>query len=191
MPLTAGGAGRWYLRVPREMAIPDFAPPSEALGADVFAFLPPGPEGRRWRTLANEAQVVLHNHPRNAARIDAGLPPVNSLWFWGGGALPDFVRAATHAVATEDFELGALAALAGTRSTPGGEGSVLLDLRRERDWPRVQARILAEGVALLGARFAEVRLDFADGAGVVLTAGQRWRFWRRGVDVRTTGSAGR
>src|SRR3546814_7983843 len=39
---------------------------------------------RRWRSLLSEAQVVLHNHPWNARREQSGLPPVNSLWFWGG-----------------------------------------------------------------------------------------------------------
>jgi hypothetical protein len=170
--------------LPRDTPIPDFAPPSEALGADVFAFLPAGHDGRRWRALANEAQVVLHNHPRNAERVDAGLPPVNSLWFWGGGVLPAAVRSAVHAVASEEFELGALASVAGARREAGGQGSVLLDLRHERDWPRVQPRILAEGVAQLGVRYADLLLDFADGARFVRARGHDWRFWRRARDVR-------
>ena len=73
--------------------LPAFAAPDEALGDDLFdAPARQAPEGRRWRALLSEAQVVLHNHPLNAQRVAAGLAPVNSLWFWGAGALPDHVR---------------------------------------------------------------------------------------------------
>ena len=40
------------------------------------------------RMLLNEVQVLLHQHPLNAARQTRGLPPVNSVWFWGAGRLP-------------------------------------------------------------------------------------------------------
>jgi hypothetical protein len=37
-------------------------------------------------------QVILHQHPVNAERRARGLPPVNSLWLWGGGPLPQRVN---------------------------------------------------------------------------------------------------
>jgi hypothetical protein len=184
LSISAGGAGRWYLRADPGDALPPFAPPADALGSDVFPFLPAGPEGRRWRALFNEAQVVLHHHPRNAARVAAGLPPVNSLWFWGGGTLPAQVRCAAAAVLSEDAELRALARQAGLRDEPGEAGSVLSDLRRERDWTRVQDVILADARRELGRRYDALELDFADGARFALRRGHRWRLWRRALDPR-------
>jgi hypothetical protein len=83
--IDAPTPSRWYLRLPREAKLPLFASPDEALGADLFEHLPDGPEGKRWRALLSETQVVLHNHPVNEKRTIAGKPPVNSLWFWGAG----------------------------------------------------------------------------------------------------------
>ena len=33
--------------------------------------------------------MLFHSHPVNDAREAAGEPTVNSVWFWGGGVLPD------------------------------------------------------------------------------------------------------
>jgi len=44
------------------------------------------PESRRLRTLQNEAQMLLHDHPLNAEREARGRAPVNSLWISGCGA---------------------------------------------------------------------------------------------------------
>jgi hypothetical protein len=78
---------RWYLRLPR---LPEIAtrPPGAALGAHIDPYLPSGPERRSWHRLQNDVQMVLHGSPINAARQGRGEAPVNSLWFWGAGALP-------------------------------------------------------------------------------------------------------
>jgi hypothetical protein len=177
MPISAGADGRWYLRIARATPIPAFAPPAEALGADVLPFLPVGRDFAKWRSLFTEAQVLLHNHPRNAARIATGLPPVNSLWFWGGGALPDRVAASCACVLGEDFELRALARRAGADKATG---DVLVDHRRDRDWTRMAAA-LRDGVAGRAA-FARTVVDFADGVRFELRPAQRWRVWRRPLD---------
>jgi hypothetical protein len=182
MPISAGNEGRWYLRLARATPIPAFAPPAEALGADVLPFLPVGRDFAKWRSLFTEAQVLLHHHPRNAARIAAGLPPVNALWFWGGGALPDRVDAACAAVLGDEVELRALARRAGAGDAVAASGSVLADHRRDRDWSRV-AEALREGVAGR-AGFARTVIDFADGVRYELRAAQRWRLWRRPRDPR-------
>jgi len=44
------------------------------------------PEGRHLRTLQNEAQMLLHNHPLNDAREAQGHLPVNSVWISGCGS---------------------------------------------------------------------------------------------------------
>jgi hypothetical protein len=182
MPISAGAEGRWYLRLARATPLPPFAAPAEALGADVLPFLPVGRDFAKWRALFNEAQVLLHHHPRNAARVAAGLPAVNSLWFWGGGVLPDRVDAPFAAVLGEDFELRALAHRAGIAPVAVAGGSVLVDHRRDRDWSRVQAQVLGTGSAGDAARFSRIQVDFADGARYELRPAQRWRVWRRPSD---------
>jgi hypothetical protein len=181
MPISAGADGRWYLRLARSTPIPVFAAPAEALGADVLPFLPVGRDFAKWRALFNEAQVLLHNHPRNAARIASGLPPVNSLWFWGGGALPDRVEGRAAAIRSEDFELRALARRAGMEDAPeiAPPGSALLDHRRDRDWSRIAAALHS---GRTGPGFARTVVDFADGVRFELRPAQRWRVWRRALD---------
>ncbi|MFY2764980.1 phosphoglycerate mutase [Arenimonas sp. MALMAid1274] len=171
--LSAPTPARWYLALPLEAKLPEFSPPEAVLGDDLLTHLPQGPEGRRWRALLNEAQVILHNHPVNQARAAAGKPTVNSLCFWGAGRLPDHVRSAASGVSSGDVELLSLAKLAGL--DPPREGAQLFDLRRLRQWPDVEAR-LRPGLAELG--HDELQLDFADGARWSLRSGQRWRLWR-------------
>ncbi len=185
-PIDAPTPSRWYLRLPREARLPEFAGPDEALGADLFEHLPDGPEGRRWRSLLSEAQVVLHNHPANARRAEAGKPPVNSLWFWGAGVLPDHVASRHSAIFSSDDALQAFAAMARAATMPLPErwglagGERLFDLRDARDLAQVQVRWIQPLLRDLGQRaLDEATLDFADGVRFTLRPGQRWRFWRR------------
>lgn len=83
---TAPG-GHWYLHPGGAPALHTY-PLSAVRGRDVHPFLPAGPEGRRWRGVLNEIQMLLHASPINAAREARGVLPVNSLWPWGGGRLP-------------------------------------------------------------------------------------------------------
>ena len=176
---------RWYLRLPRETKIPDFTDPGDALGEDVFDHTPDEPQARRWRTLLSEAQVVLHNHPRNAARAEAGLVPVNSLWFWGGGVLPDNVTSNFPTMFSDDPVLHGLAAVGTFKAMPlanftGFESitdDTLVDLRAIRDRTMLLERWLlpAQSAALQGC----VDLDLADGETFRLQPSQRWRFWRK------------
>lgn len=172
--LSAPVPSRWYVALPADAKPPAFSPPEDVLGDDLFSHLPDGPDGRRWRALLNEAQVILHNHPVNEARTAAGKPTVNSLCFWGAGRLPDHVRSPYTGLASPDPELLSLAQLAGIANTP--EGPQLLDLRQARDWSAVEQRLLP-GLRELGAD--EMLLDFADGTRYSFKAAQRWRFWRR------------
>lgn len=81
---------RWYLCLPS-------APPvrthtlGEAAGKDIRHLLPEGEEGGKWSRYINEIQMLLYDHPVNQAREARGEPPVNSVWFWGGGTMPQIV----------------------------------------------------------------------------------------------------
>ncbi|MFT4180238.1 MAG: phosphoglycerate mutase [Thermomonas sp.] len=179
-PLDAPVPGRWYLRLPREAKLPAFASPDDALGEDVFEHIPDGAEARRWRALASEAQVTLHNHPHNAARIAAGKPPINALWFWGGGVMPDHAACNSPTVFSDDPRLHGLARIGNFTAMPvasfnGFDADALIDLRARRDARELLERWLSPVVASGG----ELTLDFADGTAFTLKPGQRWRFWRR------------
>lgn len=177
---------RWYLRLSRGTRLPEFAEPADALGADLFEYLPHEDDARHWRTLLSEAQVVLHNHPWNARRAAAGKPPVNSLWFWGGGVLPDHVTTRITVVQTDESMLRALAIASGTNvsAQPAGfmtpQRDTLVDLRATRDLASLtQDWLLPAIVALRRGALQHVQLDFSDGSGYRLERRQRWRFWRK------------
>jgi hypothetical protein len=79
--------GDWYLHVASPPAI-STSEPDAARGRDLLELLPRGPDAARWHRLLNEIQMSLHASAVNRRREQLGKPPVNSLWFWGGGALP-------------------------------------------------------------------------------------------------------
>lgn len=176
---------RWYLRLPRESRLPEFAAPADALGEDVFDHTPDGLEARRWRSLLSEAQVVLHNHPHNAARAEAGLVSVNSLWFWGGGVLPDGATSDCLTVVSDDSVLHGLAGVGTFKAMPFADFSsfdaitddTLIDLRAVRDQKVLLERWLQP--AFVAAMRGQVNFDLADGRMFQLQPSQRWRFWRK------------
>jgi len=82
---------RWYLRLPADPGI-SWHSLSAVCGQDIHRFLPghttAGTDAKLWRRILNEAQMILHHSPVNHEREARGDLPVNSLWFWGGGTLP-------------------------------------------------------------------------------------------------------
>lgn len=185
-PISAPVPERWYLMLPREARLPVFVDPEDVLGDEIHDRLPQGDPGRRWRQLLNEAQILLHNHPVNARRQEQGLPAVNSLWFWGGGVLPDRVVVDSGQVFTREVGLGALAARAGLtpQARPGrwhaDLGDALVDLRDLRDLDALVADWIEPAAgAVRAGKLAGIELDFADGHFATLLPGQHWRFWRK------------
>lgn len=83
---------RWYLRA---APAPSIATRSlyQAAGNNIHPLLPTGPDAMRWRALLNEVQMLLFEHPANIAREARGAAPINSVWPWGGGIMPDNPRA--------------------------------------------------------------------------------------------------
>ncbi|HEY5636934.1 MAG TPA: hypothetical protein VIS77_08535 [Burkholderiales bacterium] len=186
--------------------------PLDLAGADVDRNLPAGADAARWHALMNEAQMLLHDHPVNAAREARGEPPVNSLWPWGGGALPGEARAAWRSVTTDDPSVAGLARLAGIRATasfadaPGwlaataaeGRHLVQLDaLRAPRALGDVDARdailraleanwfspLLA---ALRAERIGMLTLHLPEsGLAFEVARSDLRRFWRRAKPVET------
>jgi hypothetical protein len=175
--LDAPHPARWYLRLPKEAKLPAFAAPEDALGDDVFEHAPDGPEARRWNALASEAQVLLHNHPRNARRAEAGRVAVNALWPWGGGTLPDHATAIFPTLHSDDVLLHGLAKLANIEAMPATAPvpeDALFDLRAA---DAATLRPMLEAVHR--GDLDELVLDFAGGSQFTLRRSQRWRFWRK------------
>lgn len=183
MILEISSPDRWHVRLPTQAPLPDFAAPEQALGEDLFEHLPQGPEGRRWRALLNEVQVLLHQHPVNAERRARGLPPVNSVWLWGGGALPQRVMTTLAGVVGDDVLLLGLARRAAIPVQSRNEASIraatpgwLIDLQDQAVsditdtwWPLLQG--MAKKQALM--------LTFASGERWLHRPWHRLRVWRR------------
>jgi hypothetical protein len=182
MQLELSTPDRWHLKLPANTPLPDFAAPEQALGEDLAQHLPQGSEGRRWRVLLNEIQVLLHQHPLNAERRARGLAPINSLWLWGGGSLPGRLKSPLLGVISDDLLLRALAAHAGaaqqarapktvSAATPGW----LIDLQ---DLPasEIASPWWSTLQPLLGSQ--STVLHFASGERWRRKPWHRWRVWR-------------
>lgn len=110
--LEAPHPERWYLRLPEDPHIRTYDL-REVLGRSIDGFLPSGARGRRWHTVLNEVQMLFHASPVNQARMARGAPPINSVWFWGGGYTPRAIPARwSHVWSNEPVATG-LAHLAG------------------------------------------------------------------------------
>jgi len=79
---------RWCIALDKSLDF-EFTPLDEALGMDVADALPEHPKARYWRRILTEIQVALHNCPINEQRRQSGKQEINSVWFWGGGFIPD------------------------------------------------------------------------------------------------------
>ncbi|MGA0115328.1 MAG: hypothetical protein ACO3IW_07240 [Burkholderiales bacterium] len=78
---------RWYIRQAESTAV---AAPvlSSVAGRPLPAMPLTGTRASHWHRVLTEAQMVLHDHPVNAARESRGLPAVNSVLLWGGARKP-------------------------------------------------------------------------------------------------------
>ena len=181
-PIDAPTPSRWYLRLPREAQASvvhrararRWAPTCSSTCRKVD-------EGRRWRALLSEAQVVLHNHPLNAAahrrRQAAGELAV--VLGRGHAARPRHasLRPRCSATTTTLRALAALAQVAGRRRCRRA-GAPRRPTRcstcaMSRDLAVLRARLVRTGMlaALRSGRVRhDVRLDFADGAVYTLRA---------------------
>jgi hypothetical protein len=186
MRLEVTSSSRWHLRLPAGSPLPAFDPPATTLGDNLISHLPAGDDGRRWRRLFNEAQILLHQNPVNRERRQAGKMPANSLWLWGAGRLPDRVASDVRQVYADDVLTLALAQQAGIDAFPVDAfepsrlltSDTLLDLGRSGA-PQESIELVLD---LLKQRRADVLIvHFAGGERWRLTRSQRWRFWRHGT----------
>jgi hypothetical protein len=191
---------RWYLHFPHALQLRT-TPLSVASGRDIHPLLPQGDAAGRLRSVLNELQMLLFEHPVNQAREARGELPVNSLWLWGGGAAPA-ASTAGPAIYTLDEAARALGAFCGSPVYPlppqlepamlKTAGVVLLDELKlagqcgdAYGW-REAMRGLEQNwfVPLLAAlRTVDASgvqlLDPVNGRGLQLQAMDAWKIWRR------------
>ena len=108
---------RWYLKPPAAAAITT-TPLAAANGRNVHPLLPQGSDRKAWHMRLNEIQILLHTSPVNVAREARGLLPANSVWFWGGGRLPQVGAVRWVQMWSDEPLAQGLARLAGLPSGP-------------------------------------------------------------------------
>ena len=86
--LHAPYPGRWYASSAEPIELKT-TPIDQVATRHVNSALPVGPSAAQVMRLINDAQIILHDHPVNQAREARGQAPINSLWLWGGGEMPN------------------------------------------------------------------------------------------------------
>lgn len=202
---------RWYVRT-RDEARLHATPTSEAAGRSIEALLPRGDDSARWRRVMNEAQMLLHQHPRNEAREQEGRPAVNSVWIWGAGR-DGRLAAAYDVLWADDPVAKGLAAASGgvVRPLPptgasllesgGGTRLAVLPLPATAygdlaEWREAVVALERTWLAVLLAGLRDAALDSLTLHGLgpdhgytsVLTRRDRLRFWRTRRPLRSYAS---
>lgn len=150
--LKAPRPGRWYFKPPRAARIVT-TPLPQVVGKDIHPYLPQGKDGKTWHTILNEMQILLHTASVNAEREQRGELPINSLWFWGGGKLPNLSAVDwTHIYSEEPVSL-ALARLSQTPSSASPKSFVEWDRQAQR--PGSHLVVLDQGRA--SVQYTEVK----------------------------------
>jgi hypothetical protein len=108
---------QWCMRTTSDATL-NAAPPLELAAQEVDVRLAYASDSAKWLALLNEIQMALHGHPVNAERESRGVPPINSVWLWGTGRLPQDVHGHWHSLTTDDALAAGFAQLAGIRQRP-------------------------------------------------------------------------
>lgn len=73
----------WRIHWPEPIKL-NCASPSLVATSSVNDWWPEEHIARPWRVLANSLQMAWYEHPVNLERQNQGLPPINSMWLYGG-----------------------------------------------------------------------------------------------------------
>ena len=187
----------WSLRCAEPVECNTFEP-AQVVGRNVRDYMPAGRDGPAIRSLMNEIQMLLHEHPVNERRACTGRPAINSLWLWGFGSLVPPASAPLPALATDDPWLVGIWRLHGSSALPATAAVARLEKPVAGDLAAVTepggdspaAALAAIDASLLESMRAAVAsgrcraLEIWTGATViVMDARSRWRFWRRPAPI--------
>jgi hypothetical protein len=150
--------------------------PEDVLGRHIEEFLPAGADSGRLQQLISETEMWLFEHEANRARTELGLPVINGLWFWGGGAPIASLPNVQGWAAGDDLFFNAFSAprdekqsgVVAARCAPGSE-----------QWHALESRWLRPAIIKLRAsKIERLQLSAADRCFTLTARGLR-RIWRR------------
>ncbi len=182
-----GGCG--YLRA--EAAMASATLPAYAIDLDIpNEHLPTGDGAGEFRSLLSEVEMSLHDHAVNLERQSHGLPPINSLWIWGGGFAPEVEALVLPPLFGHDPQLKGYwySHDAQVQPWPGNveacvdasEGGFVAVSGEGDEDDKFLEHTLGELRRALGAgRFDRLVLLFRDGIRADLKRRDAVRFWRR------------
>jgi hypothetical protein len=181
------------------------AEPELAAGRSVRDLMPVGRDGGRVRSLVNEIQMLLHEHPVNLDRASRGRPAINTLWLWGFGRFEEMDKVSLPTLFTDDTWLSGLWRLNGAQPRPldgfataidgggngvPGEGPILVAWSRAPS-DSLSANGMIDALAqaerdCFGPALAALRSGVVTGVDVLLGGraysverSARFKFWRR------------
>lgn len=169
-------------------------------GRAISHALPHGPDAAQWRRVMTELQMALHQHEVNLAREARGELPINGVWIWGIGKLPETVQASYAAIWSDRALAAGLARCAGIQhhAVPadfpsfgkvGGQQLLILDAletpTQYADWAAWR-----DAIEKLDAQWLRPLSEMASSMQVLLPGQDRlltlrprprrpWQFWRK------------
>ncbi len=82
---------RWYLKFDNDYHLKT-KPIDSVIGQNILPFMPVGDNTINFDQLMNDIQMTLYNLPINIKREEEKKLPINSVWLWGYGELPDILN---------------------------------------------------------------------------------------------------
>lgn len=153
-------------------------------------FMPSGEESGSYRKLRSEVEMALHDHDVNLRRQSEGLPPINSLWLWGGGFAPEQNTEPRPPLFGDDpllkgywlSKTGVVADWPGSIAAcleASQAGFVAVPNAGENDVDWIEPCLHELRAALRSGHVSKLVLIIADGHEIHVQRSNRWRFWRR------------
>jgi hypothetical protein len=157
-------------------------------------WMPGGDDAADYRRHLSEIEMALHDHPDNVARSAEGRRPVNSLWLWGGGTLPDVPKQSLPTLYSNEPLLVGFWRRAGASFAPypvpieeilaiSETGFATMIPYRDDNADDIETALSALRTALHSGRLDEVRLSFANGLVATVRPRHRYRYWRTSSPV--------
>ena len=188
----AGASGDWLLECTQPLECTSVEP-EEASGRNLRDLMPAGRDGARVRSLVNEIQMLLHEHPVNLARAERRLSTINSIWLWGIGSLGKVSPANLPRLYTDDAWLAGLWRLHGAAagsldefaaageagmdmlvacvSAPGGDSGPALAFAEAKCFAPAKDRLVQGATGMISMLLGD--------HVVAVGSRARFRFWRR------------
>ena len=157
-------------------------------------YLPKGDGADDHRKLIGEIEMAIHDHDVNQMRAKRDMPPINSLWIWGGGKAPQRTKREQPVLFSDDPLLTGYWESASARAehwpgsvaeclamTPAGFVAEVPEFETD---PDVLETSLAElRLALESGRLSGLVLLFRGGLRAEFRRSHALRIWRRDSEL--------